>query len=222
MGAGVALGVSRLTAAALALALAGCGNDGSQSGLGTILAGAVVQTLAGGGKAATANPVSRQVVADYGLPLLRVQLPARRYDGLLALRDDKGAIRTWTTTDGITLTLRDGVLIETRGLGIDLMSSSAPSPAQIARPGQTYDRSYFVTGDNDANERRSYSCSTANLGAEVLDLLGETVSATRFQETCVRASGKLVSDYWMIGGAIRQSRQWVSPDVGYAVLTRYN
>lgn len=219
----IALGV------ALAL-LAACGND--KSGPNPMLSamGAMAkQTIAkgkakpadgqGSAKAATPAELRAQLQAA-GEPVLLVSAQSLGRTGFLGLVDTKGNVATWETPDGASFTQRGGVLIQTRGLGSDLMSAQAPSVGQLLIPGTSYQRIYYFLGDDDQGTRRTYDCTTALVGRETIEVLGKNHSTTHVTETCERPLGKLTNDYWIEGQAIRQSRQWVSGRVGYVDFQR--
>lgn len=86
-----------------------------------------------------------------GTPIMRATVPARGVDVLLSIREKKGNFVTWEAAEGYTFTFRDGILIETPGLGPDLMSASAPSPSAIAS-GTVSAQSYFFLGDSDVTQ----------------------------------------------------------------------
>jgi hypothetical protein len=153
---GVALKtVFRLTAALAVLALvAACGNEKSEpSGLGAAFGSVAKSTLGkvkGKRGAATAAkapaPVTRADLEKFGVPILRAKIEVRGADALVTPTDTKGSIVTWSTTDGTTFTLQDGVLIQTRGLGADLMSAQAPSVAELSRDGGTLSADLLLAG----------------------------------------------------------------------------
>jgi hypothetical protein len=140
-------------------------------------------------------------------------------DGLMVVRDRKGEIVTWTDGGGVTVTFRNGVLIETRGFGADLMSSHAPTAGQIAGSG-TYQRSYFFASAEDVNERRDYTCHPETVGSETLVIYGRSHVTRHVTEICERPGARITNHYWFEGGAIRKSRQWVSPNLGSIELER--
>ena len=126
---------------------------------------------------------------------------------------------TWAA-DGATFSQRNGVLIQTRGLGADLMSAQAPSPSQLQQAGNSYQRMYYFLGEDDQGTRRTYDCTTAIVGGESVEVLGRSYATTHVTETCTRPNGKLTNDYWFQGSSIRKSRQWVSAGVGYVEFER--
>jgi|GEM_PF-1906567 len=163
------------------------------------------------------NAVSREKMQAFGTPIMRATVPGRGVDVLLSIREQKGNVVTWEAAEGYTFTFRDGVLIETRGLGPDLMSASAPSPGAIAS-GTVSARSYFFLGDSDVTQRRDYTCAPQSAVAEVLSIYARNHQTRQVTELCTRQGGKVTNQFWFEGRNIRQSLQFISPAAGYAVF----
>jgi hypothetical protein len=213
---------SRLVAAALALSLLGaCGND---KGGGNPMVAAVGQMAkaslakAKGGKApagaSAPAPVTRNDLAAFGMPILRLRAERLGQDAFLTIADQKSGVVTWTAQGAATFSLRDGVLIQTRGLGADLMSADAPSLAQL-KSGANYTRVYFFLGADDGGTRRTYECAASTVGPETVEIVGKSHKVTHVSEVCTRQGSKLTNDFWIEGNMIRKSRQWSSSLVGY-------
>lgn len=197
-----------------ALSLAAC----SQTG-GT--AGALLSALRPAKAAAGPDPasLSRTDIVSAGIPVMRARLPARGADFLIVQRESRGDIATFVSADGASFTFRSGILIETRGLGGDLMSSAAPTPGQIGSlSGHT--RSYFQMGADDKTERRDYTCTPEDRGSQTVEIYGKAFATRQIAEVCQRPEGRITNDFWLQGGQVRKSRQWVSPTVGYAEFDR--
>lgn len=215
-----------LGAAAIVLvSLAGCGND---TGAANPVASAVGQmaksTLAkgkGGKAASSAAPakVGREELAAFGKPILRVRAEVLGQDGFLTIADTKGDVVTWTAQGQATFTQRDGVVIQTRGLGPDLMSAEAPTLAKLTS-GASYPRVYYFLGEDDRGTRRSYDCVASTVGRETIDVVGKSHKVTHISELCSRPNSSVTNDYWVEGKMIRKSRQWVSSRVSYVEFER--
>lgn len=218
------------TVAAVMALLIGCGNDKSGpnpmvSAIGAMAKQTLAKTKAkksgdaSTAKAATPAELRAQLEAA-GKPVLLVSSKTLGQTGFLGISDRKGDVLTWRTPDGATFSQRSGVLIQTRGLGADLMSAQAPSVGQLLRSGESYQRIYYFLGDDDQGTRRTYDCTTAIVGKESIEVLGRKHTATHVSETCTRPKGKVTNDYWIEGQSIRQSRQWVSGMIGYVEFQR--
>lgn len=175
-------------AAALALLLAGgCSN--------------LITTLGLGGDVAAVPP--RLI----GPERLRVTLPARDAQAVLGPVSRNSGVTVWQTLDGISLSFHSGVLIETRGLGHDLMSSDPAGTVAMLR-GAT-DGGYYpqIRTYLDGEQRtvfRSFQCRRGG------------GSGGRIDEICVSPDETVTNSYWLdAAGRVIKSRQWVGPTIEY-------
>ena len=230
MGKGLAVNMtSRWLAAALALAMLGaCGNDKGEpspvgAAVGNIAKAAVSRVTsrraAGGAVQATA-PATRADIEKYGIPILRAVVASRGADALVTITDDKGEVVTWSTTDGTSFSLRNGVLIQTRGLGPDLMSAQVPTVAMLTQAGDTHQRIYYFLGQEDQTTRRTYDCSVEVKGRETIEIFQRSHAVTHVTETCTRPQGQITNEFWIEGSTVRKSRQWASGLTGYIDFER--
>lgn len=217
----------RLIAAAIVMAmLQACGNDKAPganpvaASLGTMAKASLSNLKAkkAGGGAAPAQ-VSRADLEKYGTPILRVTSTVLGQDGFLTISDAKAGVQTWATPDEVSFSLRNGVLIQTRGLGADLMSADVPTVAQLAA-GASYKRMYFYLGADDAGTRRTFDCVAKVVGQETIEVIGRSYSVTHVTETCNQSGGVRTNEFWIEGGAIRKSRQIASAQIGYLDFER--
>lgn len=229
MGSGVALSLTARLAAGLTVAalLAGCGSEKAEPGpigamVGTVAKATIsrVQARRSGATAQAPAPVTREEIEKYGIPILRAVIPTRGADALVTISDQKGAVVTWATTDGTTFTLRDGVLIQTRGLGPDLMSADVPSLGQLMQDGGTHQRVYFFLGSDDATTRRTYDCTVKVVGAETIEVFARPHKVTRVAEVCGRQGGTITNEFWIEGKTVRRSRQLASGAIGFIEFER--
>lgn len=201
-----------------ALALAGCGSDKNATGNFTDIRKAVTSKF--GKTTPTPAPVvTRESINATGVPLIRVSLPAREAVAYLGVRAAKGDVVTWQTVDRTSVVLQRGMLLETRGLGDELMSARVPSAGQIAAGTGSFQRQYFYLDGSDAQIRWDYSCTWEVTGNERIEIIGLAYDTTLVTESCRGAEGRITNQYWVeSGGKIRQSVQWVSKGVGYMKL----
>lgn len=215
-----------LAAAIMLTLVAACGNDrsgpGPVAGMVGTMAKATVSRISAkrSGASQAPIPVTRADLEKYEKPILRLVVPSRGLDGFLTISDTKGDVVTWTTTDRATFSFRDGVLIQTRGLGPDLMSAQVPSVADLAADGGRHQRVYYFLGDDDQGTRRTYECAIKVVGPETIEILQRSHSVTRVVEDCARTYGPIRNEYWIEGTTIRKSRQWASARLGYVESER--
>jgi hypothetical protein len=207
--------VAILSAALLGLVLAGCGNQiGGNEGFETLAQVWKQRTT----KAPAPKPITRASLGDFADPVLYAAIPKRNVESLLTIAMANRYATTWQTPDNITLTTRDGLLIETRGLGEDLMSAAVPDIRSVR--GMAPRTLYHIGGDG-ATKTTEYQCQITAAGSETIDVLGINYRTVRVDEDCTSVASSLQNRYWIDGtGEIRQSLQWVSESVGYITLLR--
>ncbi|MBC7158372.1 MAG: YjbF family lipoprotein [Rhodobacteraceae bacterium] len=204
--------------AALALLVAGCSSGNNESLREVDRLRQVVAARVAGPQ--PVPQLTRARVDGAGIPLMLAELERREALASLIPVGVNGAVTTWTTGDGATLALRDGVVVASRGLAPDLMSAAVPSQADLRRGGEIV-RSHYTLGLDDVTERADYSCTIAPAGGEVLEIVGRAYPTERFRESCSGDGQNFVNDYWVgRDGVMRQSRQWLGPDVGFLRLRR--
>lgn len=123
---------------------------------------------------------------------------------------------TWVSDEGDSLTLRDGIVIATRGLGNDLMGADVAQvyPAIVRGSGRAQ-RVHDYLGGEDEIIRSIFQCEMATLRTEVIEIFQRQLRTRVVRETCTGNTGSFTNLYWIdAAGAIWQSRQWVSGRVG--------
>jgi hypothetical protein len=129
---------------------------------------------------------------------------------------------TWSTVEKQTLTLRQGVMTATRGLGDDLMSSDVSATIRAIASGGGDDIVRVLRhldGDDQTIETR-FTCRLTTAGRETITLSsGENLATTRLVERCVAGNQTVENIYWKdTGGTVRRSRQWISASLGYILI----
>lgn len=170
-------------------------------------------------KAAPLPHLTRAQITAMKQPLYRADLPKRKARAYLLLIGQNDGVNTWTTTDGIMISLRDGVVVRTLGLGQDLMSARMPTAAELRRgKGAVTATYYYLTGD-DQSFGVPVKCELSRLGREKIEIASLTYRTEHVRETCAGDSERFTNEYWIEpNGHIRKSKQWIGPDVGYLEL----
>jgi hypothetical protein len=206
-----------ILALAVAAALGACSSNNELIGT-WVAAGALRSAISPAGAEPFREPTRAQLDAD-GRPVLRAFLPERDANALLLQVGRNGTVETWATMDAKTISLRDGLLVQTRGLGGDLMSSRLPQTAAIRHGRGQVDRMHSYLGPNDETLIVQYACVLSDRGAERITLSGLSYATRRIAETCTGIGTGFENLYWFEpGGRLRQSVQWVGPDVGNVAL----
>lgn len=223
--------MTRLTAlaSALVLTLTGCssGTDGPPLFQQIALSGISLVTNGGRAPATPPQQLSRALLDTLDGAYLEVTLERNNQRAFLQINAQKndpnpGQITVWRTEDNVSLAMRNGVLIATRGLGGNLLSSAVA--VQDARPGPADGgQRVYVIATRDAKQRRlSMICELEDLGAKTLIIVERAHPTRHLRETCTSgpetgAPGRVVNEYWVDSRAntVWQSRQWAGPFIGY-------
>ncbi|WP_147373502.1 YjbF family lipoprotein [Gemmobacter lutimaris] len=201
--------------------LAGCSSD-SESGSPLVSAAKNLSVaMLKQRSTAAAPPVTRADLAKLNVPIIKGELKTGAWTIYLVPITRSGSVETWSTSDDLTVTFRDGVMMQTRGFGPDLMQASVPTRAQLASGGGSHRRSYFYLDGADKMHRFDYNCSVSTIGAETITVVGRQHSTRHIAETCRGAEHEFTNEYWFEGGNfIRKSKELLVPGWGYMELAR--
>ncbi|MEW2915240.1 YjbF family lipoprotein [Leisingera sp. JC11] len=138
----------------------------------------------------------------------------------LARRDSHpGEIEVWRTQDNVSVALRQGMVIATRGLGGGLLSAQVPAADGAGGPARGGGRRYTVRAEGNGQRELNLACSLHDLGPEAVEIVEITHPARHLQERCEGVGGAVVNDYWVDSrpgrARVWQSRQWAGPEIGY-------
>lgn len=185
----------------LLLLLSACAQAGG--GLGAV----AMSTVAG------VKPATATSQAPLDARQLSVTMPARAIKFPIVPIEKDGDVTVWAAQDGSQVALRGGMVISSRGFGMDLMSAEVPTVATLLS-GATHPRVYHYIDGANQPIRQSYACSTRP--GTTTD--GPAV-AHQIEETCVGTAGTVVNEFWISkGGTVETSRQWLSQDAGHLIL----
>ena len=227
-------GLAGLAAAAL-LALSGCSGGQDEAPLQLQLfnaarasAGQISGKVRGAGQPAR-PPLSRALLDTVDQPVLELTVERRGGGGAFLARtlqrsdSTSGRIEQWSSSDNaVTISLRSGVVIATRGLGGDLLSSAVQVTG--GRPGPSGGGVHRqMIRDLDYRETAlELACELADLGPETIEIVERRHATRHLQQRCQGGGGRVVNDYWVDPRAdiVWQSRQWAGPHLGYLSLRR--
>ncbi len=142
-------------------------------------------------------------------PVLVVELPKQQaVASLVAAAQNQGAT-TWLDATGVSLVTRDGIVLATRGLGNDLMASdiSGSLAATQSASSDSYTRVQRYLNGEGQLITLNLRCSARRAG-------------TRVEELCEAPETTIQNWYQISAGRVTGSKQWIGPDIGYALLNR--
>lgn len=217
------MNVLRLTLTALMIAaLSSCGPladetmPGASFVRGLIPSGQSDQTATAG-----AQGLTRAAIEQNERPQILVALPTTGVTVPIALFEESRGKATYVTRDLVSVTLEDGLLIATRSLGADLMAADVDDIRPILQSGGGAVRVHDYLNGLNQIERHSYQCDVRVVGPETIEIFERSYRTTQVQEDCVSPDTSFTNIYWIDGaGTIWQSRQWVSPLIGYAEILK--
>lgn len=212
------------------LALAGCGSDpeaadGQRSLLAGVKLGSLVVNLAhkpgSEGLDPTEAAALRVALTKSGQPIYAVSIVDLGYANLMAPYGQNGPVQTWASTAYETISMRDGIVVATRGFGPDIMTTVAPDIAQVSRASGSFARSYDYLDGADQKYQLTYACTFAPVGTETVTVLGKAYATRRVTEFCVGSDSSFENTYWFDGAAkLRQSDQRLAPGLKAMRLQR--
>ncbi len=134
-----------------------------------------------------------------------------------------GDVTTWSTADGRSISVRNGVLVSTRGFGADLMSADVNGTI-AALNGGLHEYEKFLSFLNGENRQvfQAFFCRMVGPEASMINSFGRQVTVSKWTETCLSPQSELVSTYWISQGDIWLTQQELSPQLGKIITERLN
>jgi hypothetical protein len=167
-------------------------------------------------------PLTRAALEPLEEAILEVTLERKErlaYLSVNAVRRDKhpGRITVWRTEDNVTLAMRNGVLIATRGLGGDVISSVVQVSGEDPGPSGSGEHVQFVRSLDNQEVPLVMACEVIDLGIEIITIVERKHSTRHLQQRCTGNGEDIMNDYWIDSRAslVWQSRQWAGPYIGY-------
>ena len=169
------------------------------------------------------NLISREQIDAANIPVLFAEL-ASGQNGTLTLYPGQGVGQTWLGADGATVTLEEGILKASRGMGDDLMGSSSSMPhwSKINEKTEAYSRELaHITGNNKIS-RRVFNCDIKKTSSkELIKVWDLNFKVSKFEENCSNSSLTFKNTYQVDArGIVRRSSQYHSETLGYILIER--
>ena len=167
--------------------------------------------------------LSREQIDSAKIPVLFVELPSGQ-NGTLTKYPGQGVGQTWLGADGATITLEQGVLKASRGMGNDLMGSSYFTPPW-SNPGNeitAYKRHVsYINGDNKISITVWECFMEKSNQKEKLKIWNVDFFVIKFEEHCNKNDIRIVNTYYLDKqNTVRKSIQYHSDTIGYITIER--
>ena len=131
---------------------------------------------------------------------------------------------TWVSSDGISISFEDGILIATRGYSQDLIEAQHEDldrlfTQNILNRFKTY---RFLNGKNQYEELRFF-CSIESEQNSDSKILNVTLKTTKFIESCQSDDTRHTNEYYVLPNTniVIKSKQWISKANGYVIIHNY-
>ncbi|MCA0873452.1 YjbF family lipoprotein [Seohaeicola saemankumensis] len=221
---------ARVCAALLAgVLLAGCGggNQVEPLELQVIRAGQAAIAKRTAGAPPPRPALTRAALNTVEVSALEVTLERDDVLAYLLIDDTRrdstpGRITVWRSEDNLNVVTRNGIVIATRGLGNDIISSSVQVSGDSPGPARSGDHVQMVRALDNKAVPIPLACDLVDMGAETIVIVERKHPTRHLQQRCEGAGGTVVNDYWVDSarGIVWQSRQWAGPGIGYMRLRR--
>ena len=208
------------------LALCGCTqnikNETSSFSIVSEISGAWREAMSTPELVDTRKTVTPQIIESASIPLLFIEKESGQ-NGTLALYPGSSIVETWLGADGATVSLNNGELVATRGLGNDLMGSIVPRATTLKeRLGNPYTKTMrFLTAD-DQNDDLILECTVRQFHkSEEIVIFEKSHEVLKYFETCKTENYALENLFWQNAeGLTIMSKQFHSPSVGQLLIMR--
>ena len=166
----------------------------------------------------------REWLSKFNQPIILLSsLDGKLAATLVALGNYESKL-TWVSSDGISVSFSNGILIATRGYSQDLMESDHDDLNILFKsPSRKHSKTYrYLNGKNEYKEF-NFSCTVTakpNTTSSFLDLKLKT---TKFIERCESGNTSHVNEYYVLPETdiILKSKQWISEANGYIMIYNY-
>ena len=167
--------------------------------------------------------LSRKQIDAANTAVLFVELETGQ-NGTLTPYTGQGVGQTWLGADGATITLDQGILKASRGMGSDLMGSSSTFPLwkNISSTGASYSRELnYIDGKNKIYKLILDCKITKNETQENLEIWSVVFLVTKYEENCNSTERTMTNIYYLdTQEIVRKSLQFHSEQIGYIFTER--
>lgn len=189
--------------ALMGLAISGCGNSKAAQIMNAV-------ALTKFAEVRVTAPTPMVALDDRSI---MVSMPAKSLKFPMFPVEQDGDVTVWAAQDSSQLAIRGGMVISSRGFGMDLMSAQVTTVAELLGGAETHTRVYNTLDGADSPVSEAFTCTVAPGTTE-----GGPSVAHHIQEDCI-GPRKIRNEFWIDGnGHIAQSRQWLSVGARYVIF----
>lgn len=163
--------------------------------------------------------VSRKQLDQVETPLMAAALTGPGTLATMQPAGKNGPVVTWRSADAVTMSLKDGLIVATRGLGDDLMAADIDDTRAVLsghKEGNDYTRIHTYLDGEYQTTFRAFRCRIEVTTPDTIRIVGATHKTTRIEESCFSPEGNIANTYWVgSDGTMWRSKQWISRSLGY-------
>ena len=167
---------------------------------------------------ASAFPNTKKWLEKFNQPIILTSSVDKTNQATLVSLGNNEERLTWVSSDGISLSYDNGVLIATRGFSQDLLSLKYETPNKLfASNYRTYNKTHrYLSGDNRYNEFK-FKCTGKKMTPKSIEIVEYNLLVDRYVETCVNKLHSYKNEYDLLSGTtvVVKSKQWISPVNSY-------
>ena len=161
--------------------------------------------------------VTRQMIDASKIPVLFVEIQSGQ-NGTMTQYPGMGVGESWLGADGSTVTLENGILKSTRGMGDDLMGSEISTTIDWSNLVELpyWRTTYYLRQDNQISTN-VYKCVMHDTNKyQRQEIFDYHFSVKLVTEQCMGPSGSFINEYYLDNKfIIRRSRQYHGEVIGY-------
>ena len=166
----------------------------------------------------SAFPNSKKWLEQFKQPIILTSSTDKKNQATLVSLGNNEERLTWVSSDGISLSYDDGVLIATRGYSQDLLSLRYKKPKKIFSSSYLeYNKTHrYLNGENRFNDIL-FKCTGKKMAPRSIEIVEYTLLVDKYVETCVNKQYKYINEYDLLSGTgvVLTSKQWISPINSY-------
>ncbi len=167
---------------------------------------------------------NREWLSKFNQPIILLSsMDGKNAATLVSLGNNQNKL-TWVSSDGISVSFENGLLIATRGYSQDLMEAQHNDLDKIfthnfSKRFKTY---RYLNGKNEYKEL-NFSCSIKADKNTNFYILNLALKTTKFSEICKAGNIRHANEYYVLPNTniVIKSKQWISKANGYVIVYNY-
>ena len=163
-------------------------------------------------------PNTKKWLEKFNQPIILTSSTDKKNQATLVALGNNAERLTWVSSDGISLSYDNGVLIATRGYSQDLLSLRYEKPSKMFSSNYLqYKKTHrYINGENRYNDIQ-FKCTGRKKAQKSIKIVEYTLLVDRYVETCVHAEHRYTNEYDLLSGTavVVSSKQWISPTNSY-------